>query len=422
MNQAEKDLYNPDYGAYPEYKSAFDTLEGMIKKVISDHGKLKGIKLSPKLEWGSALIDGVNKNMTAKYLSDSIRQQLSAIETQGNHVAFLWLDVQAAWYAYYNAVGAYNYTLRHDYNASDDELVGIREPSKETPTPLYFCYGSCDQLFETASAAQVSHQVYCPEKHGSSGTTGVTFYACSGSCGRSAEHWRVCGGTCGNKYAPKRINRGQGNYSYVADSPHYVKCEKKVYDFWNPNATCGEEYYTCQYSTCPKSNTHWSGSTPPQPTDNTPNCQDCTSHCSSPCSCTNSGTCNGTVVDNTPNCSGCTSHCSSPCSCSDSGTCNGTVAAPPPPPPEPEPPTLVACGARGWTGCTTLVSSRTEHKVESCSSCGKTYWTCSQYASNHTSEKECRYTECGNTWKKCGRAPSCEKPYRKRNGLKCWAK
>ena len=29
--------------------------------------------------------------------------------------------------------------------------------------------------------------------------------------------------------------------------------------------------------------------------DNTPNCQDCTSDCSSPCNCTNSGTCGGTV-------------------------------------------------------------------------------------------------------------------------------
>ena len=65
--------------------------------------------------------------------------------------------------------------------------------------------------------------------------------------------------------------------------------------------------------------------------DETPNCQDCTSHCSSPCSCTNSGTCNGTVTDNTPNCSDCTSHCSSPCSCSNSGTCNGTVSTPSPP-------------------------------------------------------------------------------------------
>ena len=86
-----------------------------------------------------------------------------------------------------------------------------------------------------------------------------------------------------------------------------------------------------------------SGSTPPPTTDDTPNCQDCTSHCSSPCSCTNSGTCNGTVVDNTPNCQDCTSHCSSPCSCSDSGTCNGTVAVPPPTP-TPPPPTRCSEG------------------------------------------------------------------------------
>ena len=51
--------------------------------------------------------------------------------------------------------------------------------------------------------------------------------------------------------------------------------------------------------------------------DATPNCSDCTSHCSSPCRCTNSGTCNGTVStpptpsDNTPDCSYCTDGCSS---------------------------------------------------------------------------------------------------------------
>lgn len=104
------------------------------------------------------------------------------------------------------------------------------------------------------------------------------------------------------------------------------------------------------------------GSTPPPPpTDNTPNCPDCTSHCSSPCNCTNSGTCNGTVVDNTPNCSGCTSHCSSPCSCS-SGTCNGTVSPPPPPPP---PPTPRTCSTeRIWSGGT--------HKCDSAGSCSST--------------------------------------------------
>ena len=36
-------------------------------------------------------------------------------------------------------------------------------------------------------------------------------------------------------------------------------------------------------------------------------------------------------TDDTPDCPDCTSHCSSPCSCSNSGTCNGSVASPPPP-------------------------------------------------------------------------------------------
>ena len=86
-----------------------------------------------------------------------------------------------------------------------------------------------------------------------------------------------------------------------------------------PGPDCGYNWCCCAgYN---------SGSTPP--TDNTPNCQDCTSHCSSPCSCTNSGTCDGTVVDTTPNSQDCASDCSSPCSCTNSGTCGGTVSTPP---------------------------------------------------------------------------------------------
>ena len=249
-------LYNPESGAWPEYKSAFDKLQGKIQKFIEDHGKLKGIKLSPKLDPANQLLDGISKGLTAKRLTDSMRQQLVEIEQQGNHVEFLWLDVQAAWYAYYDAVGAYNYEV------SPEERIGIREPEKLVPTPLYFCYGPCDELFETAGGAQFTHQVYCSEKHGTSGTTGVTFYICSDSatCDRSDEHWRVCGGTCGEKFAPKRISRGQGNYDYVADSAHYVTCSHE---------SCSEEYYTCQYSTCPQSSTHVSSSNPiatPPPT------------------------------------------------------------------------------------------------------------------------------------------------------------
>ena len=116
---------------------------------------------------------------------------------------------------------------------------------------------------------------------------------------------------------------------------HLVTCGKNIVNHHGSIGTCKEKYYICQ-NDCINTHVPPSGSgsgsrssTPSTPTDNTPNCQDCTSHCSSPCSCTNSGTCNGTVVDSTPNCSGCTSHCSSPCSCLNSGTCNGTVTTPP---------------------------------------------------------------------------------------------
>ena len=389
MDQAEKDLYNPDYGAYPIYKSAFDDLEGKIQSFILAHGELTGTKLSPKADWISALIDGIDKNLKAKRLSDSLKNQLTAIETQGNEVEFLWLDVAAAWHTYYNAVGAYNYHLTQSGSPSE-ELIGITEPTKETPTSLYFCNGSCDELFETASSAQVSHQVYCPEKHGTSGTTGVTFYLCSGSCDRSSEHWRVCGGTCGNKYAPKRINRGHGNYSYVANSPHYVKCAESVYSFLNPNAKCGEEYYTCEDSTCPDSSRHWSGSTPPS-------MHPCNVHETSvsgdhslQSSCTSSNA-NGT------------------CTVTSFYACDNHTHSYPSPPPPPPPTTL--CPANGWTNC-----GSTKSHAKECGG-GDTYYTCNPSALAYHGDKSCRRAGCSNTWSNCQSAPWCDAW----QGNKCWA-
>ncbi len=44
----------------------------------------------------------------------------------------------------------------------------------------------------------------------------------------------------------------------------------------------------------------------------------------------------------------------------------------------------------------------------------------SAYKRHHT--KTCRFSECGQTWANCsGNAPICNKPYRKANGLRCWA-
>ena len=211
-------------------------------------------------------------------------------------------------------------------------------------------------------------------------------------CSPPSNH-AVCDG-CGKRKCEDGDHSyvGTCNGEYVHYTTYVAGCGEKIYECTRSQHqaqtySCGHTMKACQYA---------SHSCAPPPTDDTPNCQDCTSHCSSPCSCTNSGTCNGTVTDDTPNCSGCTSHCSSPCSCTNSGTCNGTVAAPPPPPePEPEP---------------------------RCAN-GHTYDPNNTYQYNLHRTRTCRYTECGRTWEKCTTpiTPVCDKPYRKRNGLKCWA-
>ena len=209
------------------------------------------------------------------------------------------------------------------------------------------------------------------------------------------------------------------------------------------------------------------------PTDDTPNCPDCTSHCSSPCSCSTSGTCSGTVVDNTPSCSGCTSHCSSPCSCG-SGTCNGTMVT-------------AACGVHKIeSGSSSAYSHRSisypcsTHTYYACqtpstsshayvSSCSETengntcnnssgYYACAphshtypapsppstpemitcaaghSYSANHPNRsyldnyhrtRECRFSGCSNSWQACingWTAPLCNNAYRKSKGWKCGAK
>ena len=133
--------------------------------------------------------------------------------------------------------------------------------------------------------------------------------------------------------------------------------------------------------------------------DDTPNCQDCTSHCSSPCSCSNSGTCNGTVTDDTPNCSDCTSHCSSPCSCSNSGTCNGTVSTPSTPPSS----KMITCSAGH--------SYRANHPRRS-------------YLDNLHRVRTCRFSGCSNKWQACvsgWTAPLCNNAYRQARGWRCGA-
>ena len=263
MENAEDVLYNPSYGTYTySYMWSYNRLEQMISDVRADIKALGGIQLSPSMHPAMQASDAIAKIGTAVHLTDEIRTQLINIETQREITEMLWVGnedwygVERAWVDYENAVNAYNEKV------SVNKIVS--PPAKQIVTELYFCYGPCDELFETAGYAQYSHQVYCSEKHGTSGTTGITFYICSssGTCDRSNEHWSGCGGTCGEKFAPKKINRGQGSYSYVDNSPHYITCQAYYYrSFWE-STVCGDKYYTCS-GTC--ENGHSSSSSTENP-------------------------------------------------------------------------------------------------------------------------------------------------------------
>ena len=158
-------------------------------------------------------------------------------------------------------------------------------------------------------------------------------------------------------------------------------------------------------------------------TDNTPNCPDCTAHCSSPCRCTNSGTCNGSVSyhvcgEHETTVSGdhslqasCTSTDANGNSCTVTNfyACDNhshvypatppSTPTPTPPPPTPPTPTLVTCSA-----------------------CNVLYDPNSTSAVNLHRVRTCRFSECRQTWQRCqSSAPICNKPYRKRNGLSCSA-
>ena len=379
INEARNKLYHPGdedndipKGAYTVYSDAFDVLEGMIKSVKDDLKALYDINLTQ-----TSSKDAVIKVKKSVELSEEIKTALAEVEKHREKVEDLWLDAYDAWQVYHNAVAAYN---SHPH-VSPRQRLDVEGLYKFVATSLYSCHGPCDYPFETDSLAQVSHQAYCSEKHGTSGTTNIIYWTCFGrtTCDRLNEHWKECRATnCSVLFPPPEHEH---DYDYY---DHKVKCEKSVYSLI-PGKICGKKYFTCEHSTCPKSNTHIPDSTSspvvsptptPTPTDSTPNCPDCTSDCSSPCSCTNSGTCGGTVVDNTPDCSHCTDGCSA---------C---------------PPQMVACGGASYTGCSGA-SSRTEHRVESCSNCNNSYWTCSQYAYRHTDEATCRRPGCGVTFYRC---------------------
>ena len=371
----------------------------------------------------------------------------------------------------YHGMATYLYsnpTRLHGYDAANSALEACMDGRKATahhnayhtslsenppnlptdPTdvnlPSFECPGTCTQRYPTVSEAINAHYEKCDDT-AEGNTENVDVYRTMAN-----PEYPFSGQLLVDAVLQSRsVEEGCGRDWYSCDPDHSTNevyhrvrtCAKGVWATRYKDYTNGKERYrshTCKdpFRNCMGHTDHHKSSiskdehsetddtvsssspvaspTPtPTPTDGTPNCPDCTTHCSSPCGCTNSGTCNGAVTDETPNCPDCTTHCSSPCGCTNSGTCNGAASAPSTPttpPPEPEP-TTVACGGASYTGCPGA-SSGTEHQVLLCSNgCGNGYWTCSTDAPLHTEEKTCKRSGCSATLTPCKNGPSaCVRP------------
>ena len=247
--------------------------------------------------------------------------------------------------------------------------------------------------------AKSSHRSTCK----GTASCGDGYWTCEGTeSGGTARHQlRTC------KIQGLQWNSGTSSYDRVTCNMAYRNCD-------NPGGRC---FNGSSAGNQPHNDN------PPLVTDNTPNCSGCTSHCSSPCSCSTFGTCNGTV--STPSYHACGEHetsvsgdhsLQSSCSSTDANGNSCTVTSfyacdnhshtyPAPPPP-----TTVACDGASYTGCSGA-PSRTAHYVPSCSNCRNDYWTCSQWAYRHTETKPCKRSGCDASPTPCQNGPrACVRP------------
>ena len=303
----------------------------------------------------------------------------------------------------------------------------------------YKCKGSCSVMFTSPYDAWNSHRQKCgpPETQPVSRLADYTTRMAI----LGAREWQQ---GCGEDWYSCDSNAA------TQDEGHKVRTCAKTYTNSNGrSSTCDAKYRNCMglkrdhnesdsvslksyhSETADSSSPIVSPPPTPTPTDGTPNCPDCTSHCAPPCLCSNSGTCNGTVSyhvcgEHETTVSGDHSLQAS-CSLTDANGNSCTVTnfyacqshtcvfpAPPPPPP------TVSCGR---SGCSASVSSANEHRVGPCTACGGSYWSCSWSASYWANEhrlRTCRYGTCGQTWRRCqSSTPNCLSP--NRQGERCWA-
>ncbi len=373
LRAAKDNAYNRLYNIeIPRHAKANDLLNEMIRSVKRKYNTLTGISVNTApagdpfslTHRGVSAVSVIRKSYT---LSDSLKESLINMENQRTTAENLWdIDVANAFSDYENAVAAFNTAV------SPNERIEVSDPIKPHVESLYDCQGPCYTAFETLPLAMYSHLVSCSEKHGSSGQT-KSYWSCEYNvCPGSNSHWWECrASSCTVLFPPPEHEH---EYDYY---DHKVKCSESVYSVI-PGKKCGAEYFTCEHSTCPERNTHWSGSTPPP----SPSYHACGVHETS------------VSGDHSLQASCSASNANGSCTVSGFYACDGHSHVYPSPP---DPPTIV-CPAHSWTGCGGTFSHE-----KTCGS-GHTYYTCNPSAvSWHTAERTCSRTGCNATYTDCSR-------------------
>ena len=303
----------------------------------------------------------------------------AAIRTEIQNTGQFVIDADSyieAYCAYEFCVGEYNQQVENWNNYAPSQKVNKITATSHSKAEFdkVSCFGDCNYQHDTFNMARDAHLAYCGYTldDGPRSTCNTPFYQCAFN--------KTC-----------RLVRLHFRSNPPNTSPEYPLVAPPD-DIVVPDATtctaCGVSYTASEasdhewvYESCPSSHAHYE-------------CDGTDHSLQASCSSTDSNGNSCTVT----NFYACDSHTHSYPSPPPTPPTPPTTTPPPTPPTTT--PTTVACGGAAWTGCSGA-SSRTEHKVPSCSHCNNSYWTCSQWAYRHTTQKTCRRPGCGVTYYQC---------------------
>ena len=392
-----------------------DMENAIIEKRLDVNDKWSLVDLvSPKWD---AVVDANRYNSTTNYVIDLMGsgfwaiaaglagQTEEAFKSYYKNVSLMGLysstlnDVKSeiSWF-YEVTVKLYNSAHTNAQNTVNTHHTNYHTSSSETPHTVsswskktcrdslpsflcrgnHFASGTCAVSYDTPSDAYYTHQLRCGSESASvPAGDGIIYYSCD-EVGYALHTDRICVKTYTNS---RGVSSPCGvKYRRCMDS----KRDHDESDIW--------PFESAHSDTAESSTENPVVSPPPTPTppsDGTPNCPDCTSHCSSPCSCSTSGTCDGTMVT-----AACGVHTIEPgsssehshryissCSETENGnTCTNTSG-------------YYACSPHSHTypamvSCAAGHSYREDHPNRA-------------YLDNLHRPRECRFSGCGNSWHAC---------------------